>query len=512
MKQLSLLEDFDIADIDDICEVPDKTNYIVDSFSAGGFCPEEARQELEEKYKSILEVTKKFDRRSVSYQLSKKDVLHSWLKYKEGFSADLVNILLDDMGAVPGDIVMDPFMGSGTTALVCQMRGINSIGYDIMPISGVSIKAKANVMKYDISEIQKLISDFSSLDLPTNYSRKTPYITITNTAYPEYNEHFIQFATEWIQECMYSDAAKNLFILCMINSLERCSYTSKSGQYLSWDSRSKKVIEANIERAKTGKKLLPQHQCREFVGNIKETVLEELQHVLLDIEAIQSSGNVETNATIEYKQNSVLFELPQLEDNILKGVITSPPYCNRYDYTRTYALELVYLGIGEETIKRMRQELLSCTVESKPKIEALRDHYSSIGEAERFDYIYSTIKANQAFQEIMKAMQMRKENGDLNNNGVIRMVEGYFTELAFIYAELYRTCKKGAIVAFVNDNVRYGGEVIPVDFLSTSFAEQFGFIPVKVYCLKQQKGNSSQQMKKYGRVALRKSITIWRKD
>lgn len=109
-------------------------------------------------------------------------------------------------------------------------------------------------------------------------------------------------------------------------------------------------------------------------------------------------------------------------------------------------------------------------------------------------------------------MQMRKENGDLNNNGVIRMVEGYFTELAFIYAELYRTCKKGAIVAFVNDNVRYGGEVIPVDFLSTSFAEQFGFIPVKVYCLKQQKGNSSQQMKKYGRVALRKSITIWRKD
>ena len=354
MKQLSLLEDFDIADIDDICEVPDKTNYIVDSFSAGGFCPEEARQELEEKYKSILEVTKKFDRRSVSYQLSKKDVLHSWLKYKEGFSADLVNILLDDMGAVPGDIVMDPFMGSGTTALVCQMRGINSIGYDIMPISGVSIKAKANVMKYDISEIQKLISDFSSLDLPTNYSRKTPYITITNTAYPEYNEHFIQFATEWIQECMYSDAAKNLFILCMINSLERCSYTSKSGQYLSWDSRSKKVIEANIERAKTGKKLLPQHQCREFVGNIKETVLEELQHVLLDIEAIQSSGNVETNATIEYKQNSVLFELPQLEDNILKGVITSPPYCNRYDYTRTYALELVYLGIGEETIKRMK--------------------------------------------------------------------------------------------------------------------------------------------------------------
>lgn len=512
MKQLSLLEAFDIIDINVTNDIADKTNYIVESFSAGGLCVEDARQELEAKYTPILEVTNKFDRRSVSYQLSKKDVLHSWLKYKEGFSADLVNILLDDMGAVSGDTVMDPFMGSGTTALVCQMRGINSIGYDIMPISGVSINAKANVMKYNINEIQNLLQEFKALEMPANYSKKTPYITITNTAYPEFNEHFIQFASEWITSSEYSDAAKNLFTLCMINSLERCSYTSKSGQYLSWDSRSQKVIEANIERAKTGKKLLPQHQCREIVESIKDAVIDELHHVLLDIETIQSNSNPESSATIDYTQNSVLFELPQLADNILKGVITSPPYCNRYDYTRTYALELVYLGIGEETIKKMRQDLLSCTVESKPKIEALKEHYTSIGASERFNSIYSIIKSNAAFQEIMEAMRARKENGDLNNNGVIRMVEGYFTELAFIYAELYRICKKGAMVAFVNDNVRYGGEVIPVDYLSTSFAEQFGFTPVKVYCLKQQKGNSSQQMKKYGRVALRKSVTIWRKD
>ncbi len=122
------------------------------------------------------------------------------------------------------------------------------------------------------------------------------------------------------------------------------------------------------------------------------------------------------------------------------------------------------------------------------------------------------IRKNAAFKEIIYALEKRKENGDLNNNGVIRMVEGYFTELAFIYAELYRVCRKGAMVAFVNDNVRYGGEVIPVDFLSSSLAEQFGFKVKKIYCLKQQKGNSSQQMAKFGRVALRKSITVWIKE
>ena len=507
IEQLAL---FDTLGEDE--KIADIGNYIVDSFSSEGLSPEEARQALEEKYKPILEVTEKFDRRSVSYQLSKKDSLHSWLKYKEGFSADLVNILLDEIGAVPGDTIMDPFMGSGTTALVCQMRGINSIGYDIMPISTVSINAKSNVMNYNITELQKLIKEFSDLQMPEDYTERTPYITITDTAYPDFNEKFIEYATTWISTSSYSPEAKNLFTLCMINSLERCSYTSKSGQYLSWDSRSKKVINVNKDRVASGRELLPEHYCRKHIENIHSAVSDELSHVLRDVRIIQASGYTDSQATIQHKQNSVLFELPQIPDNLLKGVITSPPYCNRYDYTRTYALELVYLGINENTIKKMRQDLLSCTVESKPKIEALRDYYAQIGASERFEYIYSTIKSNPAFQEILKAMHIRKENGDLNNNGVIRMVEGYFTELAFIYAELYRTCINGALVAFVNDNVRYGGEVIPVDYLSTSFAEQFGFTPVKVYCLKQQKGNSSQQMKKYGRVPLRKSVTIWRKD
>lgn len=507
MEQLTL---FDVISIP--VTVEDKRNYIVNSFSANEFCDEKERQALEKKYESILEITTKFDRRSVSYQLSKKDMLHSWLKYKEGFSADLVNTLLDDMGAVPGDIVMDPFMGSGTTALVCQMRGINSIGYDIMPISKVSIIAKSNVMKYNITEIKSLLDEFCKLEMPNDYSGRTPYITITNTAYPEFNEKYIQYATEWIAQSSFSDRTKNLFTLCVINSLERCSYTSKSGQYLSWDSRSKKVISANIEREKTGRKLLPKHYCRDVVENVKDAITDELRHVLADIRMIQANGYVESEATIDFKQNSVLFELPQVESNSLKGVITSPPYCNRYDYTRTYALELVYLGLGEETIRKMRQALLSCTVESKPKIDALKEYYKSIDKMDRFEYIYGKIQSNAAFKEIIHAMKMRKINGDLNNNGVIRMVEGYFTELAFIYAELYRTCQKGAMVAFVNDNVRYGGEVIPVDYLSTNFAEQFGFTPVKVYCLKQQKGNSSQQMKKYGRIPLRKSITIWKKE
>jgi site-specific DNA-methyltransferase (cytosine-N4-specific) len=91
------------------------------------------------------------------------------------------------------------------------------------------------------------------------------------------------------------------------------------------------------------------------------------------------------------------------------------------------------------------------------------------------------------------------------------MIDQYFTEMACVFAELYRVCRNGAHVAFVNDNVRYAGEVIPVDMLSTDLARQLGFEPLKVYVLPQRKGNSSQQMGKFGREALRTSITVWKK-
>jgi len=487
-------------------------SFLTDSFSANGFFSDYARKELEKHFCEKIETTDYFNRKSVSFQLSKNDILHSWLRYKEGFSANLVNFLLDEFCIQSGEWIMDPFMGSGTTALVCQMRGINCIGYDVMPISTISIRAKAAVMRYDLHEIENILHALYDLKMPSSFNKHTPYITITEGAYPDENSKFIQFITDWINQQNFSDISKNLLRLCIINSLERCSYTIKSGQYLGWDARSPKILKANRMRAEQGIRLLPTKYVRETIQDAKTTILHEFYHFYEDIKAIQKIGLEAKPAKIDFVQNSVLYELPSIPNDFLSGVITSPPYCNRYDYTRTYALELVYLGLDDNAVKNMRQTLLSCTVESHSKMDELRMYYDKIGCGNRFEYISKTIKNNSAFSEIMMALNLRKKHGDLNNNGVVRMVEGYFTELAFIYAELYRVCKKGASVAFVNDNVRYGGEVIPVDFLSSSFAEQFGFQIKKIYTLKQQKGNSSQQMAKFGRVPLRKSITVWTKE
>lgn len=501
-----------IKEMENIDVISNIENWMVSSFSADEFHSQVERLKLERKYISITEVTETFNRRSVSFQLSKKGKLHRWLKYKEGFSAELVDVLINEFSINGGDTILDPFLGSGTTSLVSAMKGINSIGFDILPTSKISIDAKKSMFKYDLVELNKLLNDIKTITIPNSYKRKTNSIKITDFAYPDKTDIEIAFFTEYFSKSNYSEISKNLIILCILNSLERVSYSAKDGQYLRWDYRCPKIIKAEQDRLKAGKKPFATKLDKGALPSLRSILESEMNALITDIEEIQlESDDTFNNTKIDFTIGSALFELPKLESGIIDGVITSPPYCNRYDYTRTYALELVYLGANENGIRSLRQELLSCTVESKTKIERLKEHYHSLGKESDFDRIHNIIKNNAVLNEINTALIERNANGDINNKGVLKMVDGYFTELGFIYAELFRLCKSGAQVAFVNDNVRYGGEVIPVDFLSTELAEEFGFIPVKIYTLKQLKGNSSQQMAKYGRIPLRKSITIWQK-
>ena len=492
-------------------ETEEENSWKVSTFSAHNKFSQEARAQLEDKYWAITEVTDKFNRQSVSYQLSKKDRLHRWLKYKEGFSAELVRILLGDFGIQPGDNVMDPFMGSGTTALVATMNGMNSYGYDILPMSKLSILTKSRVYEYDVEELERLIVDVKSLSTPEGYTKITPYVSTTRDGYPPQTARDLAYYSDYFNSSSYSEFAKDLLTLCTLNTLESISYSKKDGQYLRWDCRCPKVIAALEARREKGKPPFSVILDKGELPSLKTALLKELTNVVEDIKSIQAMGRPHL-ADCHFREGSALFELPLLDGGLINAVISSPPYCNRYDYTRTYAMELAYFGIDDAGIRNLRQALLSCTVESKPKIEVLRDYYERLGRLQDFEGYLNAVRNNAALNEILAALKGRDDADEINNKGVIPMVEGYFTELTFIFAELYRVCAPGAHVAFVNDNVRYAGEVIPVDFLTTELAEAVGFHAEKVYSLKQQKGNSSQQMKKYGRVTLRKSITVWRKD
>lgn len=476
------------------------------SFSHGDVFSQTARKSLEDRYGCLLEETEKFSRKLVSFQGNKGAIVHGWIRYKEGFSAQLVEGLIREFGISPGEAILDPFGGSATTLLVAKTMGIDAVGLELLPVCHLAWEAKSYFQAYDLEEVKRVRQMLVESE-PSSCQASFPHIKITEGAFSEKNENDLMFYSDWFAHLPIGETTKTLCRLLLVTILEEISYTLKDGQYLRWDYRSTKVQQRS-ERKNGHYKQPAKKVDKGALPAVKEALLAALEVVTADIQKLQSLQFRQSQQRLV--EGNTLLLLPAMEANQFAGVITSPPYCNRYDYTRTYALELAYLGVGQD-IYGLRQEQLSCTVENRPKLEILEKHYRSLGRWEDYQQILNTVQTNPAFIEINSALQIRKERGEINNRGVLPMVEQYFTELTFIFAEVLRTCRPGACVAFVNDNVRYGGEVIPVDLLTTHLAEDLGFEPVKIYVLPQRKGNSSQQMGKFGREALRKSITIWRK-
>jgi len=69
--------------------------------------------------------------------------LTHWIyPYKGKFHPQMIRALLNIIGLKQGDIVLDPFIGSGTTALEAQLLGINCVGIDISPLCVLQSRVK----------------------------------------------------------------------------------------------------------------------------------------------------------------------------------------------------------------------------------------------------------------------------------------------------------------------------------------------------------------------------------
>lgn len=80
-------------------------------------------------------------------------LVHWIYPYKGRFHAQMIRALMNIIGIKKGETVLDPFVGSGTTALEAQLLGINSIGIDISPLC--VLQARVRTQSIDI--IDKVI-------------------------------------------------------------------------------------------------------------------------------------------------------------------------------------------------------------------------------------------------------------------------------------------------------------------------------------------------------------------
>ncbi len=450
-------------------------------------------RELAEHFYRRLVVDPRLTRQLVSFQANKDRAAYRWYKFKEAFSASLVERLLSMYGVISG-VLLDPFAGSGTALFAASALGMDADGIEVLPI-GLEIIATRLCLEREFTA-----ADFAALerwlaDRPWTSGdarQPLPELRITHGAYPEGTRQSIErYVAASARENERVQRVLRFALLCV---LEDISYTRRDGQYLRWDWRSGR---------QQGSKPFNKGKILGF----DEAIETKLQEIMADASRPNAQlslfPSTRADGRVNVRGGSCLDILPRLPDNTYHALMTSPPYCNRYDYTRTYALELALLGVGEKGIVDLRQRMLSCTVESRPKeLLAMNPRWAGVLEVvERQDLLQAIL----AYLEDQKARRL------LNNNGIPRMVRGYFYEMACVIAECARVLKPGAPMFMVNDNVRYAGASISVDMILSNIAEKVGFAVDTILVVPNGKGNSSQQMGEHGRDPLRKCVYVWRK-
>jgi len=354
--------------------------------------------------------------------------VHRWFRYSAGFSARWVENQLSGLClANRAPLVFDPFVGSGTTLLAADRVGVPSAGVEAHPF--VVRIARAKLLW------ATPISDFA--DKANAVLCRAHSMPSTNPRYPRLiHECFTgdillrldKLRRAWIEESDGSSASELVWLAITAILRPASSAGTAQWQYV-LPSKTKKVVREPFAAYRSQVHLM-------------RTDMRTLQGRTADTLATLIQGDAR--------------DCPELKDNSVDVVITSPPYANNYDYADATRFEMSFWGEVQswaDLHESVRQYLIrSCSQHAAKEKLVLEEILA--GE------VVGPIRAELS-EVCQKLAEERLLHGGKKHYHT--MIAAYFTDMAEVWHELRRVCKPEARLCFVvGDSAPYG-VYVPVD-------------------------------------------------
>jgi len=241
-------------------------------------------------------------RKLVTFIPNKNLPIYSWFYFKEGFSRDFVHMMIDSFKLDNRSIILDPFVGSGTTLLACKERTIDSVGVDVAPLAVFVSQTKT--ADYKIDELIKIAKQIFEKKFERQNLNQVSRFTRQFFSKPSLED--ILFFREQVRK-IEDPAAKNFFTLALMNAAMKVSYAYKDGAVL-------RVV----------KKPVP--PFRKFYKKIIKKMIKDLKKT-----------NFKPCRIEIYLGDARKMDF--LENGLFDAIITSPPYLNKIEYTKIYRIE-----------------------------------------------------------------------------------------------------------------------------------------------------------------------------
>ena len=392
-------------------------------------------------------------RKWVTPKDAKEKAVHRWYLFPHSFTDNLVHALIDEWGLNGQDRILDPFVGAGTTLLAAKEMGVSSNGYDLSPLAILASNTKTATFSR-----KRLEAAWKTLERTLMCSNTTPlnraYPELVHKALPEGRLEALDAVATSIESLKCSSSERDFFRLALLSIIPRFSQAVATGGWLRWLNQGAGAENVTIFLKK---------QVEMMLSDICDTAPQGDRYW----EARVADARVMPASDAEYS-----------------AVITSPPYPNRHDYTRIFGVELMFAFLDWEANRALRYQTFHSHPEARPDRPAAKR--------------YKPPKA------------LKDSTRDLRDKRMQHMLEGYFLDMYLCLCEVARVCRKGAKAAFVVGNAQYDGKAILVDEFTAEVGEQAGLTCEEIRVVR-RRGNSAQQMGKYGRVASRESVVIFEK-
>ncbi|MDW8119326.1 MAG: DNA methyltransferase [Chloroflexota bacterium] len=255
---------------------------------------------------------------------SSQYMTHWFYPYKGKFHGQMIKALINFMGVKGDGLVLDPFVGSGTTLVECALLGIPSVGVEINPALCIVSQIKTDCLFMDYPELESFLQSVDPLEIFKYFHQKPATALrwmLQANGMPWTGKTLLEIA--WADHMPRGFVAnlpfewRNFFLLCYLHALS-------DHTYLQGTAKARTIEEFFIQ------------DLQEYTATLKGTWM-----ILRALKLTPQRPSV-------FLGDALHLHLP---DGSVDGIVTSPPYSIALDYIKNDEHLLTYLGIDTSSLR-----------------------------------------------------------------------------------------------------------------------------------------------------------------
>ena len=263
---------------------------------------------------------------------------HGFDRYPSKMIPHMARFLIE-LISKPGDVILDPFCGSGAVLVESMICNRNAIGVDLNPLAVIMAETKTTTYDPDVLIQQRewLLNEFRSCCEPYQY------------VYPNANYWFTPATLRKFGAIKYV--------------LDSCSLKFEPKYLQFWHALVASIVRKCSKADTRGPKPFISKKAREKRSGDFDPFMffdsEACKWISIErdfINKIQVSDSIQKIIVLKGDVRSLHLLLP---DQKVDAIITSPPYINAQDYYRSTKIELFTIGLASpEDLRELSKQFI----------------------------------------------------------------------------------------------------------------------------------------------------------